>query len=69
LDLQEIRAISAAVAVAVIKAAAEDVQVLRKGALKALAKGDAALLHWVKGHMYSPFEYRSLAYRPPGVGE
>lgn len=66
---QAIRDISAAVAVAVIKAAAADGHVREEGALRRLSQGDARLLHWVKRHMYSPFEYSSLAYRPPGVGE
>lgn len=67
--IKDIRAISAAVAAAVIKAAAADGHLERKGAAKALTQGDAELLRWVEGHMYSPFEYRSLAYRPPGIGE
>lgn len=68
--VKAIREISAAVAVAVIKAAAEDQHAREESALWRLAHGgDARLLHWVKKHMFSPFEYASLAYRPPGIGE
>lgn len=66
---QAIRELSAAVAVAVIKAAAAEGHVRNEGALRRLKQGDARLLHWVQKHMYSPTEYASLAYRPPGVGE
>lgn len=68
--VKAIREISAAVAVAVIEAAHAAGHVGGDGAREALALGGGArLLRWVKKHMYSPFEYASLAYRPPGIGE
>ncbi|KAI8465581.1 MAG: NAD malic enzyme [Monoraphidium minutum] len=67
--IKAIREISAAVAVAVIKAAAAEGAVRDEGALRRLRQGDERLLGWVQKHMYSPTEYVSLAYRPPGVGE
>ncbi|KIY96415.1 hypothetical protein MNEG_11550, partial [Monoraphidium neglectum] len=64
-----IREISAAVAVAVIRAAASDGHLHSEEAREALAEGGAELLSWVTKSMYSPQEYGSLTYRPPGIGE
>ena len=68
--ISEIREISAAVAVAVIRAAAEEDHVREDNALWRLRHGGAErLLRWVKKHMYNPFKYTPIAYRPPGIGE
>ncbi|KAI8470594.1 MAG: NAD malic enzyme [Monoraphidium minutum] len=69
--IKDIRDISAAVAAAVIAAAAAagHAGAAGGGAPAALARGEGGLLKWVKGSMYSPAAYRSLAYRPPGIGE
>lgn len=67
--IKAIREISAAVAVAVIKAAALEGHVRNEQASRRLKQGDARLLNFVQKHMFNPTEYASLAYRPPGVGE
>lgn len=67
--IKSIRQISAAVAVAVIKAAAADGHLGCPAVKEALSEGDHVLLHHVEKSMYSPKDYGTLAYRPPGIGE
>lgn len=66
-DLANIRAISAKVAVEVIKAAAED-EMVHGNVLKPLHKGDDSLMRWVRKHMYYP-EYKSMVFMAVGVNE
>lgn len=66
-SLQNIRDISARVAAEVMKAAAAEGH-LGEEAAAHLAKGDAALVAWVRKAMFVP-QYASIGYLPPGIGE
>jgi len=63
--LNNIREISAKIALEVIKEADKNGQVHGKAAVK-LALGDAALMHYIKHSMYNP-QYASLVHRPEAV--
>lgn len=65
--LQNIREISARVAAEVIKAAGEEGHLGDEAAAQ-LAKGDEALMAWVRKAMFVA-QYASIGYLPPGIGE
>lgn len=75
--LSEIRAVSAAVAAAVMRAAQREGLIKDGMVLAALAAigdedgegGDARLRQWVTRRMWRPQTHTSLAYLPPGIGE
>ena len=61
-DISRAREISIHVAMETMKAAAEEGHLSNVNAMKALARSDDELKHYIRTHLYSP-EYTSLVLR------